>query len=783
MSVRARADERRIARAPYGPTLAITVALTVAAFLGLMAIVISASHPDTAGLGAFAGRVNQQNQSAKSFLYVAAYLVILPVALVTVPRLADAVAATPNRAGLAALAGGLVASLAALLIAVRLSARLPWGDGLVVVLVAVVVWLAAAAAVLARAAGGRPWPALLRRDSAAPRLAIAGALLLFGVLLCVTTTGSLSPVPLTIGLVVGLVVVLGWPRLRLPALGCWTGRAVDLGVALIVLLAVANVVVYSSSGQLPNIYAPPGVIANQQDYLLGSANQVLGGGALLVNVPVSQYGVGLIYFLYAWFHLVPISYGTLGLLDSILSALFYLTGYLLLRLAGVNRPLAIAAAMIAVVGLSYALQYPVGSLPETGPLRFGLPLALVTARVAELRFARQRTVFAGVALLVLAVSSIWAFEAFAYTVFTFAAIVAVEAWLRPAGDRVRFLARQAFLAVAVCAFAHLLLALATLAATGQLPDWGQYLAYLKSFLLGGEAGAISYGFSRWSPGLAVGGAALVSAAAVVLLLRQAPQLARRRPRALIAVAGLSAYQIALLSYADNRSSTYLLPYVTLPLLLAGALWLSLLLAGEHRGSALYRRIGLALAVAVATLLVSAAWPVANRNFRQSALAHAYPGGGLRAAVDRLSHPPPIDPRAPEAQALLDRYIPGRHALIVMPVYPDLTIETLMRSKRSSPLYIGDPVDDSLVPSDWKAKLSAQVAQLRPGQRLLLDTTALAILNRLRADPGIDPLLHPIEGGDQEDEWLLAQIGRRFDLRPVARGAYGLIVAELVPRSA
>jgi hypothetical protein len=270
---------------------------------------------------------------------------------------------------------------------------------------------------------------------------------------------------------------------------------------------------------------------------------------------------------------------------------------------------------------------------------------------------------------------------------------------------------------------------------------------------------------------------------VVLLLRQAPHLARRRPVLLIALAGLSGYQIALLSYADNRSSTYLLPYVTLPLLLAGALWLSLLLAGEREGSALYRRIGLALAIAVATLLISAGWPVANRNFTQSALAHAYPGGGLRAALHRLSHPAPIDPRAPEAQALLDRYIAGRHALIVLPVYPDLTIETLMRSGRSSPLYIGDPVDDSLVPSDWKAKLSAQVAQLRPGQRLLVDTTALDILNGLRAHPGIDPLLHPIEGGDQEDEWLLTQIGRRFDLRPVARGAYGLIVAELVPRSA
>ncbi len=137
--------------------------------------------------------------------------------------------------------------------------------------------------------------------------------------------------------------------------------------------------------------------------------------------------------------------------------------------------------------------------------------------------------------------------------------------------------------------------------------------------------------------------------------------------------------------------------------------------------------------------------MANRNFTQSALAHAYPGGGLRAAIHRLSHPPPIDPRAPEAQALLDRYVPGRQALIVLPAYPDLTIETLMRSGRSSPLYIGDPVDDSLVPSDWKAKLSAQVARLRPGQRLLVDTTHPGHPQRPARSPGHRPAAAPDRG--------------------------------------
>ncbi len=365
----------------------------------------------------------------------------------------------------------------------------------------------------------------------------------------------------------------------------------------------------------------------------------------------------------------------------------------------------------------------------------------------------------------------------------FGAIASAQAWLRPRGERRDWLARQAGLAVAACLLAHALLVAITLLVSGHLPDWGQYLTYIHSFLLGGQAGAISYGFSRWSPGLAVGAAALASAAALVLLVRRVPLIARREPITLIALAGSTAYAIALLSYADNRSSTYLLPYVTLPLLMAGALWLALLLRRRRECAEAMRRGGLAFAVAVGVLVISSAWPSIGRNFNESALAHAHPGGGLRAAVSRLSHPPPIDPRAPVGVRLLDRYVPGRKALIVLPLAPDLGVEILMRGGRTNSMFIGDPVDDSLVPSLWMEKLTAQVRQLRPGQRLLIDRDALTVLARLRANPSIQPQKHPIDGGNQELEWLLREIDRRFRLQPIYRDPDGLIVAELAPRAA
>src|SRR4029453_10973224 len=105
--------------------------------------------------------------------------------------------------------------------------------------------------------------------------------------------------------------------------------------------------------------------------------QLLHGGAMLVDT-ASQYGVGVIYFLAGWFQLVPIGYGTLGVLGGILFACVYAAGYSVLRMAGVGRLLAATALAVAVVVLIYNLVFPVGALPaQHGPLRFGLPMLVV----------------------------------------------------------------------------------------------------------------------------------------------------------------------------------------------------------------------------------------------------------------------------------------------------------------------------------------------------------------------------------------------------------------------
>jgi len=506
---------------------------------------------------------------------------------------------------------------------------------------------------------------------------------------------------------------------------------------------------------------------------------VLGGSAVLVDT-ASQYGVGPIYLMAGWFQLAPIGYGTFGFLDGALTALVYAAAYSLLRIAGTARPLAAAALALGVVALVFNLPYAVGALPQQGPLRFGLPMLVVLGLVAGARWPARERATRAAALAVVGLSSIWALEAFAYTVAVFAVMAIVLAATMAPGGRPRWLVRQAALAAAACVCAHLLFAGATLAATGELPDWGEYLAYLDEFLFG-HLGDLTYDVSPWSPGLAVGTGYMASAAAIVLLLLRHPGYVERERTALLALAGTTAYGITMFSYFVDRSVDTLLLYISLPALLTATLWLSLLL---RSGDLVPRRIrggGLAFALAVAVLLLAAAWPSVDNRFPESALAHAFPRGrSFRDAVHRLWHPPPLDPRAASGQQLVEDYMPGRHIPVL--VDPDLGIEILIRSGRANELPFGDPWEDSFVPDERIPELRAAVADLRPGDQLLTDEVALKLLPTLRTpqSSGLFPgasagRLAPLQ------IWALRWIDRRFKLRPVHRGAGGLVVVRLLPR--
>ncbi len=75
-----------------------------------------------------------------------------------------------------------------------------------------------------------------------------------------------------------------------------------------------------------------------------------------------------------------------------------------------------------------------------------------------------------------------------------------------------------------------------------------------------------------------------------------------------------------------------------------------------------------------------------------------------------------------------------------------------------------------------------VDSLASGDRMLVDQGALRQFSLLQQDPEALPDEFTTDDGQTVIQLMaLARIGRRFDLKTVARGSDGLEVVELVPR--
>lgn len=765
------------ASAPLLVALALGAAGATAAFVIAAALAMAVIEP--VGLPAEIG--GEQNQTAESGLYLLAFAVILPLAALFGPRLADRIAAGPNRALLEPLAAILTAGLLAALGAARLCAEAEWGEGIGVAALFALAWSVAAAGLLARSAAGAPWVRamqLARRPRAGAAVWIAAGALALGLVLGFTALESISVPVLVAGLVIAVAVALS-DRVRAPAISKRAGRAADVAVLVLLVLAIPDFIVFPEEAGSPLPFSSE-IMRFHQNFLLGPANEVLGGGAVLVDT-ASQYGVSSVYLTAGWSEVFGPGYGTFALLDAALTVLFFAAGYAVLRMAGVSRLIAAAALALAVAALAYNLIYPVGGLPQQGPLRYGMPMIVVFAATAGAwRPAWERGAWIGQAAAV-GLSSVWGFESFAFTLATVAALSAFSAHLAPRGERRRLLARRAAGIAAACVVAHLALVALTLILRGELPDWGQYLAYLDAFLFG-RLGDLTYDIDPWRAGLAVGFGYFLAGLALLLAIRRRRDLVEaRRPR-FVALVGVTAYGIVLLSYFVDRSTLLVLPYVCLPLLLAGALWLDLLRREDGVGPAA-RRAATVVALSLAAVVAAAAAPSFPERLKTSALGHLVPGGREPGdSLDRLLDLPPLDRRAPAAQRLLEETQPGS-GRVAMIVSPDLATEVMLQEERATALALVYPWGDSFIAAERIPGIHDAVAELRTGDRLLLDQPALDAFDTLQAEPGRDPIAEPTTLGPLApvQEVALQEIGRRFDLRVVGRDG-GFIAAELVPTS-
>ena len=404
-----------------GPVLVLTVALALGAAAVLLALVMLLVEPEPIeGLG------TSQRQDAESAVYLLTFGAILPLALLAGPRVARRIESGPNASALSALVAILACALAGAVLVVRIAVELDVTSLSRVLLAVGALWWLLAAGLLQRARSERPLPGGPALERAQGALWTALAVLVFLCALAVTRRDEIAAWPFVLGLLAAVPLTIALARRRPRRLAGGLGRALDAGAIALILLAVPDLVVIEpdAAGATALMRFLDGVVQFHHDFLLGPANQVLGGDAVLVDT-ASQYGVGSIWFLAGWFQLFPIGYGTFGLLDGLLTALFFAAGFGVMRLAGVSRLLASVAIALGVAVLVYARVFPVGAIPQEGPLRFGLPLLVILAVVAGARLGR-RGLGQGVALTALGLASVWSIESFGMTGVTLAALVCAE---------------------------------------------------------------------------------------------------------------------------------------------------------------------------------------------------------------------------------------------------------------------------------------------------------------------------------------------------------------------
>lgn len=730
-------------KANFQPRLLVTKATLSLAHGGTM--FIAAASLATMSIG--------HTEYAESLLFQTTFAILLPLAVIAAHFQLASFSDRPEVSAL--LAGGNLAALSAtllighLLFAAEGVSALRIGFLLGAVLIALGNW--AAMKLLRR----RVQP--IRLPPLAP--AIAAPLAVCALLLFVPR-GSFQFSRLNDSLELGVVIAL----LLMAASAVRARRSITVALDVIVVLFLIPLLTtdfnqYNASFRV------------DQDFYLGPANAILHGSPMLVDT-FAQYGVGVMYFLAGFFELVPIGYGSFQLVTGALVALEFVLIYLVLRIGSRSQLYAligIGTCLVANVftGLGVHIEWA-----STGFLRFGPPWVLIALAVLAARSPERRRVLDAAMLIVVGVSAIWSFEAFIYTAGTYVAVLALELAISNGSwrERARRVSLQLGLLASVIVASHVIFAVATRVWGGQWPDWGGYLAYIRLYSLDRLNTLL---IDPWSLGYLIVALYFISVVGLVLVLLEQREFASASRVELTAIAATTAFGILSYTYFLGRSHPNNLHHIAPPAIALFVLWVSLLArhtpigSGAVRFAALFFVAWAAAAVIVQqphqTLVSFQRSPlrqIVQLNPRLSARAHAL--------IDWRQQP--TDPRAVEAEQLLDRFAPGQDRVAVV-VDADLSTEALIRAHRGNLLPMAVPSQDSQLPARSLSLIEKRLSRLRPG--LVVLTTR----NYLDQPPHYS-YQGPISNADELEVVVLSEIRRLFGYRIAATTPNGLVLLIL-----
>jgi hypothetical protein len=610
--------------------------------------------------------------------------------------------------------------------------------------------------------------ALLRRDRPVrlPRLALAiPAVLAVGALMLFVPHGFFTRLRVSASIELGVVIAL----ILMAAPAIRVRRSITLALDAIVVLLLIPLLTFDF-----NQYY--GRLRIDQDYYVGPANAILHGSPMLVDT-FAQYGVGVMYFLAGIFEVLPIGYGSFQLINGLLTALELVLIYLVLRVGCRSQRYALLGTSACLVAHVLTGEDVHIRWASVGFLRFGPPWVLIALAVLAAKYPERRRTLNVAMLVLVGISAIWSFETFLYTIAAYLAVVALELVLQDGSgrERTRRAGRQLVLLASVVVASHAIFAVATRVFAGQWPDWSGYLAYVRLY---GWTGFGTMLIGPWSLSYLIAALYFASTAGLMFVTLEQKAFASARRVELTAIATTTAFGILSFTYFLGRSHPNNLHHIAPAAIVLSVLWVSLLARHTpvvHLATrfAVLAFIGWAAAAVIvqqpqethAALQRSPLWQLFQSNPRITARAHAL--------IDWRQQP--TDPRAVEAQQLLDRFAPGQCRVAVL-VQADLSTEALIRAHRGNLLPISDPNQNALLPQRSLALVEKRLSRLRPG---LVVLTEQSYLNQpphyqYRGGPTGSP-----GNADEFQTVVLSEIRRLFRYRVTATtpGGLALLILE------
>jgi len=420
----------------------------------------------------------------------------------------------------------------------------------------------------------------------------------------------------------------------------------------------------------------------------------------------SQYGILVIYYLafLVKSRLMPLTYQGFSLAIAVLMVIQFSIIYLLLIALVKDRFYVILLLVLTLLLGIFGSMGVVQAHPSTGPLRFGLAYLVLATVFLRRRFPRLRHAGLILEYFLVGIASLWSFETFVYTAFSYLGICFFES----VGESVRFrqmlwsFIRRLFWLFVTIAIFQSLFTLGTYARAGVWPDWGIYFDFIKTYSVDGFATILIEPWSPWIFPVAVYFVFLMIFVFRYLFLRNLTN----SPESEL-IFGLTFFGIAQYTYFLGRSHPNNLYHISIPAVIIAGYWFAQLISQKSLPASIrgvikfvfYTAAALSILITLPAFVTKyqenhTGYKIVLKTSHSVVISRSL-GLDRQWATLRDSYigerPPSI---VSDSVELIRKYTPGqRDASIFIP--PQYTTETLILSGRVHRFPINEPGEDSL----------------------------------------------------------------------------------------